>query len=128
MNTRIMTAFLAVTLPLIVISTAWGTIDTMQLLQGMLSVKQLVLAENLEAQDNRVVILSINANGQPGIENKAVPIAYLQGVLKTLQERDPDIEIQLQVDRTAEVASVAEVMASAQRAGLSKLSLVPFNG
>jgi biopolymer transport protein ExbD len=128
MNTRIMTAFLAVTLPLIVISTAWGTIDTMQLLQGMLSVKQLVLAENLEAQDNRVVILSINANGQPGIENKAVPIAYLQGVLKTLQERDSDIEIQLQVDRTAEVASVAEVMASAQRAGLSKLSLVPFNG
>lgn len=128
MNTRIMTAFLAVTLPLIVISTAWGTIDTMQLLQGMLSVKQLVLAENLEAQDNRVVILSINANGQPGIENKAVPIAYLQGVLKTLQERDPDIEIQLQVDRTAEVASVAEVMASAQRAGLSKLSFVPFNG
>jgi biopolymer transport protein ExbD len=123
-----MTAFLAVTLPLIVISTAWGTIDTMQLLQGMLSVKQLVLAENLEAQDNRVVILSINANGQPGIENKAVPIAYLQGVLKTLQERDSDIEIQFQVDRTAEFASVAEVMASAQRAGLSKLSLVPFNG
>ena len=128
MNTRIMTAFLAVTLPLILISTAWGTIDTMQLLQGMLSVKQLVLAENLEAQDNHVVILSINANGQPGIENRAVPIAFLQGVLKTLQERDPDIEIQLQVDRTAEFASVAEVMASDQRAGLSKLSFVPFNG
>ncbi len=127
MNTRIMNAFLAITLPLILISTAWGAIDTMALLERMVNVKQSILEQYQVEPENHAVVLSVNASGQPQVDHRAVPIAFLEGVLKAMQERDPDINIQLQVNRSTEFASVAEVIASAQHAGLSKLSFVPLD-
>jgi biopolymer transport protein ExbD len=48
----------------------------------------------------------------------------LETELKALQEKDPEINLQLQADRTAVFDVVAKVMASAQRSGIGKLSFV----
>jgi len=51
-------------------------------------------------------------------------LTNLETELKALQQRDPDISVQLQADKAAVFESVAKVMASAQRSGIGKLSFV----
>jgi biopolymer transport protein TolR len=74
--------------------------------------------------DKHVAILAVTATGEGQLDDKIIPLPSLEGDLKALQERDPDISIQLQADRAAVFDSVAKVMASAQRSGISKLSFV----
>ncbi|MDD5034434.1 MAG: biopolymer transporter ExbD [Methylococcaceae bacterium] len=53
-----------------------------------------------------------------------MPLESLGAELKALQDRDPEISIQLQADRAAVFDQVAKVMACAQRSGIGKLSFV----
>ncbi|MDD4915888.1 MAG: biopolymer transporter ExbD [Methylococcales bacterium] len=71
-----------------------------------------------------LAILSVNARGEPQLDDQAVAIDALESVLKALQERDPAINVQLQVDRNTIFDAVAKVMACAQRAGITRLSFV----
>ena len=66
----------------------------------------------------------MTATGEAMLDDKAIPLVNLEAELKALQERDPDIIVQLQADRAAVFESVAKVMASAQRSGVGKLSFV----
>ena len=74
--------------------------------------------------DKHVAILAVTATGEAMLDDKAIPLVNLEAELKALQERDPDISVQLQADRAAVFESVAKVMASAQRSGVGKLSFV----
>jgi biopolymer transport protein ExbD len=74
--------------------------------------------------DKHVAILAVTATGEALLDDKAVPLENLEAALKSLQEQDPEISIQLQADKAAVFDSVAKVMASAQRSGVSKLSFV----
>jgi biopolymer transport protein ExbD len=56
---------------------------------------------------------------------RPVPIENLEAKPKTLQGKDPVINLQLQADRrTAGFESVAKAMACALRSGMGKLSFV----
>jgi biopolymer transport protein TolR len=99
-------------------------IVTAPLLTQVVRVKLPKTEQTEPAPDQHITILSIAANGQPMIDDKPVPLDKLELELKALQEKDPDISLQLQADKTAMFDAVAKVMASAQRSGIGKLSFV----
>ena len=99
-------------------------IVTAPLLTQVVRVKLPKTEQTEPAPDQHITILSIAANGDPMIDDKPVPLEKLELELKALQEKDPDISLQLQADKTAMFDAVAKVMASAQRSGIGKLSFV----
>jgi biopolymer transport protein TolR len=99
-------------------------IVTAPLLTQVVKVKLPKTEQTEPTPDKHIAILAVTASGEAMLDNKAVPLPTLETELKTLQERDPDISIQLQADRAAVFESVAKVMASAQRSGIGKLSFV----
>jgi biopolymer transport protein ExbD len=99
-------------------------IVTAPLLTQIVRVKLPKTEQTEPAPDQHITILSIAADGQPLIDDKPVPLDTLELELKALQEKDPDISLQLQADKTTMFDAVAKVMASAQRSGIGKLSFV----
>ncbi len=99
-------------------------IVTAPLLTQVVRVKLPKTEQTEPAPDQHVTILSVNADGQPSLDDRPVPLESLEAELKALQERDPEINVQLQADRAAVFDAVAKVMASAQRSGIGKLSFV----
>ncbi len=99
-------------------------IVTAPLLTQVVRVKLPKTEQTEPAPDPHVTILSVNPDGQPMLDERPVPLESLETELKALQERDPEISIQLQADRAAVFDAVAKVMAAAQRSGISKLSFV----
>jgi biopolymer transport protein TolR len=99
-------------------------IVTAPLLTQVVRVKLPKTEQTEPAPDQHITILSIAANGQPMIDDKPVALEKLELKLKALQEKAPDISLQLQADKSAMFDAVAKVMASAQRSGIGKLSFV----
>lgn len=99
-------------------------IVTAPLLTQVVKVKLPKTEQTEPTPDKHVAILAVTASGEALLDDKAIPLANLEAELKALQERDPDISVQLQADKAAVFESVAKVMASAQRSGVSKLSFV----
>ena len=99
-------------------------IVTAPLLTQVVKVKLPKTEQTEPTPDKHVAILAVTATGEAMLDDKAIPLVNLEAELKALQERDPDINVQLQADRAAVFESVAKVMASAQRSGVGKLSFV----
>ena len=99
-------------------------IVTAPLLTQVLKVKLPKTEQTEPTPDKHVAVLAVTAGGEAMLDDKPVPLPKLEGELKALQERDPDISVQLQADRAAVFDSVAKVMASAQHSGIGKLSFV----
>lgn len=76
------------------------------------------------APDQHLSVLSVTDTGQALLDDKPVTLEKLEAELKALQERDPEISLQLQADRAAVFEAVAKVIAAAQRSGIGKLSFV----
>jgi biopolymer transport protein ExbD len=99
-------------------------IVTTPLLTQMVKVKLPKTEQTEPTPDKHVAILAVTASGEALLDDKSVPLDGLDAELKTLQDNDPDISVQLQADKAAVFESVAKVMACAQRSGISKLSFV----
>jgi len=99
-------------------------IVTAPLLTQVVKVKLPKTEQTEPTPDKHVAVLTVTASGEAMLDDKAVPLTSLEAELKALQERDPDISVQLQADKAAVFESVAKVMASAQRSGVGKLSFV----
>lgn len=99
-------------------------IVTAPLLTQVVRVKLPKTEQTEPAPDQHVTILSVSASGQPLLDDQPVAMEKLETELKALQEKDPEISLQLQADRGAVFEAVAKVMACAQRSGIGKLSFV----
>ncbi|NOU23840.1 MAG: biopolymer transporter ExbD [Methyloglobulus sp.] len=99
-------------------------IVTAPLLTQVVRVKLPKTEQTEPAPDQHITILSVTGTGQAMLDERPVAIESLEAELKALQEKDPDINLQLQADRAAVFESVAKVMACAQRSGIGKLSFV----
>jgi biopolymer transport protein ExbD len=99
-------------------------IVTAPLLTQVVKVKLPKTEQTEPTPDDHVAILAVTATGEAMLDDKIVPLENLESELKTLQEHDPEISVQLQADKAAIFESVAKVMASAQRSGIKKLSFV----
>ncbi|MGH8547632.1 MAG: ExbD/TolR family protein [Methylococcales bacterium] len=99
-------------------------IVTAPLLTQAVRVKLPETEQTEPAPDQHITILSVDSEGHPSIDDKPVALEALEEDLKALIEQNPDVNLQLQADRTTIFESVARVMAIAQRSGIGKLSFV----
>lgn len=97
---------------------------TAPLLTQVVRVKLPKTEQTEPAPDQHITVLSVAPDGQPMLDDRRVPLGNLEAELKALQEKDPDINLQLQADKSALFDAVAKVMACAQRSGIGKLSFV----
>jgi biopolymer transport protein ExbD len=81
------------------------------------------------SQDTKKIAarMSIDAQGRVELENQALTDTQLTDVLK---QRGVDLQFQLQIEADTKVpyGRVAEIMAIAQRSGVSRLSFVTISG
>jgi len=75
----------------------------------------------------RKLSLAIDAQGQVASETAHLSDPALAEMLK-LRATDPDFQLQIQADAAVNYGRVAQVMAIAQRAGVSKLSFLTISG
>ncbi|MCX7264573.1 MAG: biopolymer transporter ExbD [Betaproteobacteria bacterium] len=70
------------------------------------------------------ISLSLNAQGELFVNDKAVDEATLLARLQDIASRRPDTEVQLRADQTLAYGRVLQVMGTAQQAGLSRIGFV----
>lgn len=78
--------------------------------------------------DVKAVTVSIDGNNRIYIDKREVAFTALEGELKDLVEKNPDLALSLQADEGVPYRSVAKVIANIQRSGVSKLSVLTNPG
>jgi biopolymer transport protein TolR len=72
----------------------------------------------------RTLQLAVNAQGSVFIDQRPIHFDLLEGELKTLQGAGEEITIQIHADEQVPYGRVAQVLAAAQRAGVTRLAMV----
>jgi len=99
-------------------------IVTAPLLMQAVQVKLPTTAKLEPPKDTRTVQLSVNAEGTVYLDQRATHFDILEGELKKLLAQNPELNVQIHADESVRYGRVAQVMAAAQRAGISKLAFV----
>jgi biopolymer transport protein ExbD len=74
--------------------------------------------------DQKIVALSIDAQRQIYIDKKPIAAGALEGALKAMHERNPDLNLHVYADEHVPYGDVARMLAASDRAGISKLAFV----
>jgi biopolymer transport protein ExbD len=81
--------------------------------------------EKTEAVDDKdLATLAIDAKGQIFLNDRPQTQQNLEEVLRTLQQANANLSVQLQADQAVPYGRVAEVMALAHKAGITKLGFI----
>jgi len=81
--------------------------------------------EKTEAADDKdLATLAVDAKGQITLNDRAQTMENLEEVLRALQEANVNLSVQLQADQAVPYGRVAEVMALAHKAGVTKLGFI----
>ncbi len=72
--------------------------------------------------------LSIDAQGKISLNNKSLGDAELAELLRTQAASNPSFQLKIEADKAVPYGRVAELMAIAQHAGVSKLAFVTLAG
>ncbi|PTQ68383.1 biopolymer transporter ExbD [Pseudomonas sp. GV071] len=70
------------------------------------------------------LVVSIDGDGKFFINKDEVQLELLQGNLETAKAKDAELRVQLQADEKVDYGQVAKAMASIERAGITKLSVI----
>ena len=70
------------------------------------------------------LVVSINGQGKLFINKDEIQPDLLETNLKAAREKAPDVRVQLQADDGVNYGEVARAMASIERAGITKLSVI----
>ena len=70
------------------------------------------------------LVVSIDAAGKLFIDKDEIQPDLLEFNLKSAKARDPEVRVQLQADDGVNYGEVARAMASIERAGITKLSVI----
>ncbi len=70
------------------------------------------------------VTITVSPAGHLHVGKRAVDPAMLEQVLRKLRLTQPDLTLYLQADEAAQYGLVAKVMASIERAGVSKVAVI----
>ncbi|WP_426199574.1 ExbD/TolR family protein [Pseudomonas sp. DC3200b2] len=76
------------------------------------------------AQQKAPLVVSIDEKGQWFVDKDAISVDLLEHNLRAAHERNPDVKVQLQADAAANYGAVAKAMASIERAGITRLSVI----
>ncbi len=70
------------------------------------------------------LVVSIDGAGKIFLNKAEVQAELLQTSLETAKAKDAELRVQLQADETVDYGQVAKAMASIERAGITKLSVI----
>ncbi|HUL10685.1 MAG TPA: biopolymer transporter ExbD [Methylococcaceae bacterium] len=76
------------------------------------------------APDKHLATIAIDAQGQITLNEQPQPLEGLGVQLYGLQQADPELIVQFQADAAVPYGKVAEAMAVAHRAGITKLAFI----
>jgi len=74
--------------------------------------------------DNKPFTISVDADGQIFLDKRAITQETVESELAALKAQQPDLVLHLQADEVVPYGSVAKVMASIERSGISKLAVL----
>lgn len=74
--------------------------------------------------EKKSVNLSVNAQGDVFIDKSQQPLSSLETELHSMQISNPELTIHLQADDEVKYGTVAKVITSIERAGVSKFSII----
>ncbi len=76
------------------------------------------------APDQHVTTLAIDAQGQITVNDQPQVLEGLETLLRSRLQADPELVVQMQADKAVPYGRVAEAMAIAHRAGITKLAFI----
>lgn len=74
--------------------------------------------------EKKAVNLTVNSQGDVFLDKAQQPLDSLETELHSLQTNNPDLTIHLQADDEVKYGTVAKVITSIERAGVSKFSII----
>ena len=75
-------------------------------------------------KDNKAVTVSVNAEREVFIDKRQISADNVEPELIALKSGNPDVVLQLQADDLVPYGAVAKIMASIERAGITKLAVL----
>jgi len=78
--------------------------------------------------DIKAVTISLDAQGQVYLNRELITQASVEPQLRALKGENAELTLNLQADNTVPYGAVAKVMASIERAGISRLSVLTNPG
>ena len=72
----------------------------------------------------KAVTVSVDASGKVFVDKREVALEALETELKDMVARNSDLALNFQADEGVQYRAVAKIMASIQRAGVTKLSVL----
>jgi len=76
------------------------------------------------APSDHVSTIAIDAQGHITLNDRPQPLDALEPQLRSLQQADPELIVQFQADAAVPYGRVAEAMAVAHKAGITKLAFI----
>jgi biopolymer transport protein ExbD len=81
-------------------------------------------AETAPPEEKEAIYVSVNADGKVFLDKTEIPIEQFEKELLTRKAADPEIALNLNADDGVKYGTVAKVMASIERSGITKLAVL----
>jgi biopolymer transport protein ExbD len=81
-------------------------------------------AETAPPEEKDAVYISVDAKGKVFLDKTEIAIEAFENELVTLKAADPEIALNLNADDAVQYGTVAKVMASIERSGITKLAVL----
>ncbi|WP_347989046.1 biopolymer transporter ExbD [Methylomonas sp. AM2-LC] len=81
-------------------------------------------AETAPPEEKAAIYLSVDAQGKVFLDKQEYPVDAIENELKNRKAADPELALNLNADDAVQYGTVAKVMSSIERAGVTKLSVL----
>lgn len=85
-------------------------------------------AETAPPEEKEAVYISVDAKGKVFIDKTEIALESFENELLTRKAADPEIALNLNADDAVQYGTVAKVMSSIERSGITKLSVLTVPG
>ncbi len=85
-------------------------------------------AETAPPEEKEAVYISVDAKGKVFIDKTEIALEAFENELLTRKAADPEIALNLNADDAVQYGTVAKVMSSIERSGITKLSVLTVPG
>lgn len=99
-------------------------IVTAPLLTNAVHVNLPKTAETAPPEEKTAIYLSVDASGKIYIDKQEIAIEAVEAELKNRKAADPELALNLNADGAVQYSTVAKVMSSIERAGVTKLAVL----
>ncbi|MES2553222.1 MAG: biopolymer transporter ExbD [Pseudomonadota bacterium] len=99
-------------------------IVTIPVLNNAITVNLPKTAATQPAEPKKPVTVSVDAEGKVYVDKQEFAVSRLEQELKRLHTANPELSLHLSSDESVNYGTVAKVMASIERAGITRLAVI----